>query len=70
MKNPAPPPLQQTARAGGQALGGLTCRDVTIAEIGWAAQCQNLRNRQYTTEPDLRLRLPISYKLNTGGRFF
>nr|DAE41391.1 MAG TPA: hypothetical protein [Caudoviricetes sp.] len=27
-------------------------------------------NEQYTTEPDLRLRLPISYKLNIGGRFF
>nr|DAM25490.1 MAG TPA: hypothetical protein [Caudoviricetes sp.] len=27
-------------------------------------------NGQYATEPDLILRLTISYKLNIGGRFF
>nr|DAF99710.1 MAG TPA: hypothetical protein [Siphoviridae sp. ctu1o13]DAG05471.1 MAG TPA: hypothetical protein [Siphoviridae sp. ct1da40] len=29
-----PPPLQQTAGAGGQALGALACRDVTVTETG------------------------------------
>nr|DAH93453.1 MAG TPA: hypothetical protein [Caudoviricetes sp.] len=35
-----------------------------------AAQYQKLRNRQYTAERNRVLSLPISYKLNIGGRFF
>lgn len=67
---PRPAASATSGGAGGSKPGALACRDVTVTKTGLAAQYQNLRNRKYTSEPNLRLRLPISYKLNIGGRFF
>ena len=49
--------------------GRLPVRKKTVPQMGWAAQCPNWGNGQYTAGSDLRLYLPILGNLTQDGDF-
>ena len=49
--------------------GRLPVRKKTVPQMGWAAQCPNWGNGQYTAGSDLRLYLPILENLTQDGDF-